>query len=735
MTIHKMQYIVSEDSHSLITQSPLEVIANVPLSGSYAPLHSVRIDGVDYQIDPTGVVTNTKSPLEKVIIDPVAGTTDHYNIPAGVNEIHVELRGDNVLGNHIFNFRVVSIPLEGPNEPPISPLQGFQAAILDQAGARPHSGSTRNTAVKYCWTAAGSRELILELTTGSGSWVLSRVYYIESKTVTIGTGGTGITPGHLSGRLNRTQIPVDVLYQGDQFSGNYNDLTNAPSIPSTFNDLSGTVNDNDLSPNIARTSQLFSGDYGDLTNRPVLFSGDYNDLVNRPSIPGTFSHLTGVIDDSQIPASIARDSELINYVTVRLNNVAGDLTYTEKQSFRNKIGVNLPLNYNDLTNKPNIPDSFSDLPGQILDSQIPSSIARDSEVRNEIDGLRLQSIDGLLRDDQIPINVREPTYADLNPRGGRIGWPNAPVGTASETWVTQTLSQLTHGSQLVPGLAHRSPNHAFTILWSNDDSAGTPTLQWTGGDQFANTSSNASWETIRGNNSAKVAVQETSRSINLSSSLSYDYNYKPYTVQDQWLLTYFNHDGTTFNRTNLANQTHVYSFAVRDSSTSAGDFSNVYPLINQPDKPQLLRKISNIAPIDSIHRINQAPITTASYRWPIDLQYYDELHFAVTPFGSYDADWNELAIQDTLTGVLRNVEINQWYYLTYDLFDGSATIREYNWNTVDFQPVADDSTRYVLHFAFRLSGNINLNITSIDFDRFNTGRYHPIRLEIFGKSL
>jgi len=29
----------------------------------------------------------------------------------------------------------------------------------------------------------------------------------------------------------------------------------------------------------------FSGDYNDLTNKPTLFSGNYNDLTNKPTIP------------------------------------------------------------------------------------------------------------------------------------------------------------------------------------------------------------------------------------------------------------------------------------------------------------------------------------------------------------------------------------------------------------------------------------------------------------------
>lgn len=33
----------------------------------------------------------------------------------------------------------------------------------------------------------------------------------------------------------------------------------------------------------------FSGDYNDLTNKPTLFSGDYNDLTNKPTIPAAYT--------------------------------------------------------------------------------------------------------------------------------------------------------------------------------------------------------------------------------------------------------------------------------------------------------------------------------------------------------------------------------------------------------------------------------------------------------------
>ena len=68
---------------------------------------------------------------------------------------------------------------------------------------------------------------------------------------------------------------------GSAFSGNYNDLTNKPT--------------------------LFSGNYNDLTNKPTLFSGNYNDLTNKPVNISSFTndsgYITSSISDDFIPTA------------------------------------------------------------------------------------------------------------------------------------------------------------------------------------------------------------------------------------------------------------------------------------------------------------------------------------------------------------------------------------------------------------------------------------------------
>lgn len=159
------------------------------------------------------------------------------------------------------------------------------------------------------------------------------------------------------------------------YSGNYNDLSNRPSIPSQLLDLSditdgsaGQVLSTDGVGNftfrdVEATSvafanitskpttlagyginDAFTGRYEDLLNKPALFSGSYNDLTNKPTIPGDVSDLTdntGLLFDGEYTSLDNRPS---------IPTDLSDLTDTTNLLFSRS--------YNDLTNKPT---SFSAL--------------------------------------------------------------------------------------------------------------------------------------------------------------------------------------------------------------------------------------------------------------------------------------------------------------------------------------------------------------------------------------
>ena len=149
-------------------------------------------------------------------------------------------------------------------------------------------------------------------------------------------------------------------------SGSYNDLTNKPLIPVDINDLTDA------------NALLFSGNYNDLTNKPALFSGNYNDLTNKPTIPTNVSELSN--DSNYISsttlglyvsnAGLSGDyNDLIN--KPQLANVAGSGDYNDLinkpfipvdiSNLTDTTALLFSGNYNDLTNKPFIPVDINDL--------------------------------------------------------------------------------------------------------------------------------------------------------------------------------------------------------------------------------------------------------------------------------------------------------------------------------------------------------------------------------------
>lgn len=136
------------------------------------------------------------------------------------------------------------------------------------------------------------------------------------------------------------------------FSGNYNDLTNKPNIPSQLSELSDDSSHrlvSDTEKSNWNNKSDFSGNYNDLTNKPNLFSGNYNDLTNKPDIPDSLSDLT---DDS----------------THRV------VTDTEKTTWNNKS--NFSGNYNDLTNKPTLfSGDYNDLTNKPTIPTVPTNVS------------------------------------------------------------------------------------------------------------------------------------------------------------------------------------------------------------------------------------------------------------------------------------------------------------------------------------------------------------------------
>jgi len=123
------------------------------------------------------------------------------------------------------------------------------------------------------------------------------------------------------------------------FSGDYNDLTNKPTLATVatsgdYNDLTnlptlfdGNYNSLTNLPTLATVAT--SGDYNDLTNLPTLAtvatSGDYNDLTNLPTIT-TYTAGTGVTIDGSNAINIGQSVATTDSVTFAAVTVSGTVT-------------------------------------------------------------------------------------------------------------------------------------------------------------------------------------------------------------------------------------------------------------------------------------------------------------------------------------------------------------------------------------------------------------------------
>ena len=110
--------------------------------------------------------------------------------------------------------------------------------------------------------------------------------------------------------------------QFNAWDKDYNDLINTPTIPTVPTNVSAFTNDAGYLTSFTEQQVLslshdtlfltggsfvklpagFDGDYNSLTNKPELFSGDYNDLENVPQIP-------------QIPADVSVFNNDAGYIT------------------------------------------------------------------------------------------------------------------------------------------------------------------------------------------------------------------------------------------------------------------------------------------------------------------------------------------------------------------------------------------------------------------------------------
>lgn len=173
----------------------------------------------------------------------------------------------------------------------------------------------------------------------------------------LGGGGGGIDSGtvqtmidqSISGKTNQTDF---VSHSGNtsihvttaqtaawdaksDFSGSYNDLTDKPTIPIvptnvssfnndagyiTSNDISGKTNQSDFVSHSGNTTMHVTASEKSTWNNKSDFSGNYNDLSNKPTIPTSASQLTN--DSGYITSSALNGYATEDYVTAATNDMA-----------------------------------------------------------------------------------------------------------------------------------------------------------------------------------------------------------------------------------------------------------------------------------------------------------------------------------------------------------------------------------------------------------------------------
>ncbi|MFZ2447704.1 MAG: tail fiber domain-containing protein [Syntrophobacteraceae bacterium] len=124
----------------------------------------------------------------------------------------------------------------------------------------------------------------------------------------------------------------------------------------------------------------------------------------------TFSNITGVLADTQIPATITRDSELTA-----------------------KLALKAPLSHS---------HTFSNITGVLTDTQIPAAITRDSELTAKLAAKAplshthtFSNITGVLADTQIPAGgITNAKLANLSVTAAKV----SPAGSASGQVLTST---------------------------------------------------------------------------------------------------------------------------------------------------------------------------------------------------------------------------------------------------------------------------------------------------------
>ena len=252
---------------------------------------------------------------------------------------------------------------------------GVQVVILEN-GAGPQG----NPIYAERHVATTNANGLVTLNIGEGNVILGNFSTINWKNgvffLDIGIDPTGGSDYSIWSTQQLLSVPY-ALYAneaGNGFSGDYNDLSNKPTIPTVPNNLSAFTNDVGFitSDSIPTNVSAFTNNAGYLTSYtetdPVFNAWDknYNDLTNKPTIPAY--QILSIHSDTifltnggfvKLPAGFDGNyNSLTNKPTIpayQILSIHSDTIFLTNGGFV-KLPVGFDGNYNSLTNKPNLFD-------------------------------------------------------------------------------------------------------------------------------------------------------------------------------------------------------------------------------------------------------------------------------------------------------------------------------------------------------------------------------------------
>ena len=255
----------------------------------------------------------------------------------------------------------------------------------------------------------------------------------RSNAHTLDWNGNAWYAGKITIGADNKELATQEYVDNNKFSGNYNDLTNKPTIPSieglATEEYVGTAV-TEIVAMIPTTTSKLTNDSGFITSIPSeyiteteleakgysTFSGSYNDLTNKPTIPTVTNDLTNILksnydtaythsQSAHAPSNAQKNSDITKAeieakLTGNITTHTHSQYLTSHQSLADYVKsadlstVATSGSYNDLSNKPTIPSKTSQLTndsGYITSSSIPTSLPANGGNADTVDGYSIWS--------------------------------------------------------------------------------------------------------------------------------------------------------------------------------------------------------------------------------------------------------------------------------------------------------------------------------------------------------